>query len=63
MRVLSDPAFITAEIESCPDPSIARLLTRHLEFMSEDEGEESLTVVEWRRAIVSMKSTARSTPS
>lgn len=45
MRVLTGTASIKAEIESCPDPQIPRLLVRHLEFMSEYEGDESLTVV------------------
>ena len=45
MRVLTGPASIRAEIESCPDPSIAHLLAQHLEFMSEYDGDETLTVV------------------
>jgi len=45
MRVLRCPSDIDREINSNPDQAVAELLTRQVEFMSEDESEESLTVV------------------
>ena len=45
MRVLRCPSDIDREIRSTVDPAVAALLTRQIEFMSEDESEESLTVV------------------
>ena len=45
MRILRQPGDLDREIASTGDPAVARLLTRQVEFMSEDEGEESLTVV------------------
>ena len=45
MRVLRCPSDIDREIRSTADPAVAALLTRQIEFMSEDESEESLTVV------------------
>lgn len=45
MRVLRCPSDTHREIESTTDPAVAQQLARQVEFMSEDEGEESLTVV------------------
>ena len=45
MRVLRCPNDTVREIESTIDPAVAQLLARQIQFMSEDEGEESLTVL------------------
>jgi len=44
MRYLRDSSSITSEIKENPDPAIAHLLTRHLEFGAEFNPADLLTV-------------------